>query len=373
MKILLLQKLLSQNTEKTFLITSDKYISYGQFLILVSKICNLLIHRSEKYIFINAEKNEFTIAAYLACAKLGKIAAFIDPMSKSPEQFLSLSSNGFYFSSELYNELKNCDYTLIDSADQIENNEMSEIIFTTGTTGNPKGVLLSHNTVYRTAENINKFTNLQSTDVEMHMMPISHSFGLARVRCCIIAGCPIVLRNGFGNLNLFFESLQNNKGSVISTVPAGILFLLKLAQEKIKSFSGQVRMIELGSAPMTKDEKILLSETLPHTDICMHYGLTEASRSTFLNFKSDINYIDSVGKPNFGTEVLILNSQKERCKNNELGEICVKGTNLFSDYVFTESKASFYNDYFQTGDYGFLNDDGYLFFQARKDEIKIFK
>ena len=369
MKILLLQKLLDKNFEKTFLISGEKHITYGQFLILVSKICNFLISRPEKYIFINAEKNEFTLAAYFACAKLGKIAAFIDPMSKSPKQFLSLSNNGFYFSSTLYDELKNYDYTMIDNADQTEDNEMSEIIFTTGTTGNPKGVLLSHNTVYMTAKNINKFTNLKSTDVEMHMMPISHSFGLARIRCCVIAGCPIVLHNGFGNLNSFFESLEKNKGSVISTVPAGILFLLKLAQGKIKNFSDQVRMIELGSAPMTKEEKMLLLETLPLTDICMHYGLTEASRSTFLNFNNDIDYIDSVGKPNFGTNLLILNSKKEKCKVNELGEICIKGTNLFTNYIFTESKASFYNDYFQTGDYGYLNDHGYLFFQARKDEM----
>lgn len=369
MKIPLLQSLIEHNSDKTFLISAEKRITYGKFLILVSKICNFLNERTERYIFINAEKNEFTLAAYFACAKLGKIAAFIDPMSKFPEQFLSLTNNSFYFSSTLYDELKDREYIMIDNSDQTEDNEMSEIIFTTGTTGNPKGVLLSHNTVYKTAKNINKFTNLKSTDVEMHMMPISHSFGLARIRCCIIAGCPIVLHNGFGNLNLFFESLKKNKGSVISTVPAGINFLLKLAKQKIEKFSDQIRMIELGSAPMTKEEKMLLLEVLPNTDICMHYGLTEASRSTFLNFSNDINFIDSVGKQNFGTNLLILNSKKEICKVNELGEICIKGTNLFSKYIFTESKASFHNGYFQTGDYGYLNEQGYLFFQARKDEM----
>ena len=369
MKIHLLQKLIDQNPNKIFLISQDKKISFKDFLILTSRIYNFLNKKPEKYIFINAEKNEYVIAAYLACAKLGKIASFIDPLSKNPESFYNLTNDSFYFSNELYEKIEHYDYTLINNANQVIHNEFSEIIFTTGTTGSPKGVLLSHRTVYETAYNINKFTNLNSDDIELHMMPISHSFGLARIRCSILKGNTTVLMNGFGNLISFYKNLEKYRATVISTVPAGVRFLLRLSKDKISNYSSQIKMIELGSSPMSTEEKVILTNLLPKTNICMHYGLTEASRSTFLNFKNERKFIDSVGKQNFGTDIKIFNKDGFECDVEDSGEICIKGSNLFSEYIFCDNKTAFNGEYFKTGDYGYVNKEGYLYFEGRKDEM----
>jgi len=370
MKIQLINSLLNHPKEKVFLFIKEKCITYGDFLVLVSKSITYLSKINKNYIFILAEKNEYTLAIYFACLKIGKIACFVDPLSKSPEKFVKLAEEeGFLFSNKDYSEIISCDFDLINNSSQINHNEMSEIIFTTGTTGDPKGVLLSHDTVFETAKNINRFTQLSSSDIEIHMMPISYSFGLARIRCCILQGCSIIFHDGFGNLLDFFKSLEKHKGTVISTVPAGIIFLMKLAKEKLMDYRSQIKMIELGSSPMTANDKKLLAEILPKTQICMHYGLTEASRSTFLNFKNDLRNINSVGKANFGTEISIMGENGFVLKENEPGEICIKGSNLFSKYIFSDHKPNFYNDYFRTGDYGYINDEGYLFFEARKDEM----
>ena len=284
MKIKFIDALLNQSPSKPFLITEGKILSYGDFLQLVSKTVSFLEKSKKKYVFINAEKNEFTLAAYFAASKLGKISAFIDPLAKSPELFFGLSNDdSIYFSKANYKEVNDISFKPIINSVQKKHNEISEIIFTSGTTGLPKGILISHETTLNTAININKFTGLKNTDIEMHMMPISHSFGIARVRCCILEGCTIVFHNGFSNLSSFFTSLEQYKGTVISTVPAGIQYLVKLTKDKISNYKSQIRMIELGSSPMTFESKIELSKLLPNTDICMHYGLTEASRSTFLN------------------------------------------------------------------------------------------
>ena len=370
MKIEFISSLLNQPPNKTFLITNNKVFSYNEFLELVSKTISFLEKSNKKYVFINAEKNEFTLAAYLAAAKLGKISAFIDPLSKYPKKYVELSSGeGVYFSNDDYQKVIECKFEPILNSEQVSNNHLSEIIFTTGTTGKPKGVLISHDTVLKTAMNINKFTGLKKSDIEMHMMPISHSFGLARVRCCILKGCTIIFQNGFSNLVSFFNDLDNHKGTVISTVPAGVQFLLKLTKNKISNYKSQIRMIELGSSPMTSQAKIELTKLLPFTDICMHYGLTEASRSTFLNFKDDNKFINSVGKANFGTEILIIDEKGNKCLNNHNGEICIAGTNLFSEYIFTKVRPKYHNGYFKTGDYGYVDDNGYLFFQGRKDDM----
>lgn len=370
MKIKFIEALLSHPKNKTFLITNDDIITYGHFLELISKTIVFLEKSDKKYIFINAEKNQFTLAAYFASQKLGKIACFVDPLTKSPERFTKLAKNNyFFFTNKYYQEISDIKCETIKNSDQITDNSLSEVIFTTGTTGNPKGVLLSHETIYQTAKNINLFTKLKNDDVEMHMMPLSHSFGLARVRCSILAGNTVVLLNGFGNLVTFYDYLEKFKGSVISTVPAGLQFLIKLSKDRITNFSSQIKMIELGSSPMTKEEKISLTKILPFTNICMHYGLTEASRSTFLNFKDDIEFADSVGKQNYGTEVKIFNSNGKESVKGKSGEICIKGTNLFSKYIFCNDKASFYGDYFRTGDFGYMNNLGYLFFEGRKDDM----
>ena len=103
---------------------------------------------NKKYVFINAEKNEFTLAAYLAAAKLGKISVFIDPLSKHPKKYVELSSgDGFYFSNDDYQKVIECKFEPILNSEQVSNNHLSEIIFTTGTTGEPKGVLISHDTI----------------------------------------------------------------------------------------------------------------------------------------------------------------------------------------------------------------------------------
>ena len=337
MKIKFIEALLSHPQNKTFLITKDDIITYGNFLELISKTIVFLEKSDKKYIFINAEKNQFTLAAYFACQKLGKITCFIDPLTKSPEEFTKLAKNNYlYFTTKDYQEISDIKCETIKNSNQITSNSFSEIIFTTGTTGNPKGVLLSHEVIYKTAKNINLFTKLEKDDVEMHMMPLNHSFGLARVRCSILAGSTLVLLNGFGNLVAFYK---------------------------------QIKMIELGSSAMTKEEKISLTKVLPFTNICMHYGLTEASRSTFLNFKDDIEFADSVGKQNYGTEVKIFNSNGKENDKGESGEICIKGANLFSKYIFCNDKASFYGDYFRTGDFGYINNLGYLFFEGRKDDM----
>jgi len=370
MKIKFIDALLNQSPSKPFLITDDKTLSYGDFLQLVSKTVSFLEKSRKKYVFINAEKNEFTLAAYFAASKLGKISAFIDPLSKSPELFFGLSNDdGIYFSNADYKEVTKIEFKPIINSEQETHNEISEIIFTTGTTGSPKGVLISHETTLNTAININKFTGLKNTDIEMHMMPISHSFGIARVRCCILKGCTIIFQNGFSNLASFFISLDQYKGTVISTVPTGIEFLIKLTKDKISNYQSQIRMIELGSSPMTSESKIELTQLLPNTDICMHYGLTEASRSAFLNFKKDYKTIGSVGKANEGTKILIIDKNDNECSNNESGEICIAGTNLFTEYVFTTQKPQYYKEYFGTGDYGYLDDNGYLFFEGRKDDM----
>ena len=86
MKIEFISSLLNQPPNKTFLITNNKVISYNEFLELVSKTISFLEKSNKKYVFINAEKNEFTLAAYLAAAKARKNNRIYRSVIKAPKK-----------------------------------------------------------------------------------------------------------------------------------------------------------------------------------------------------------------------------------------------------------------------------------------------
>ena len=99
----------------------------------------------------------------------------------------------------------------------------------------------------------------------------------------------------------------------------------------------------------------------------MHYGSTEASRSCFIDFHNDKEYLDSVGKVTQGVYLKIQNEKGKNCKINESGEIFVKGKSVSKKYV--TSKIPKKNGWLPMGDIGFKNEKGYIFLNGRKNDM----
>lgn len=125
----------------------------------------------------------------------------------------------------------------------------------------------------------------------------------------------------------------------------------------------------MGSASFSKDEKEELAALLPWTKICMHYGLTEASRSAFMEFHDDIDALDSVGKASPNTLIKIFDESGVECKNGIEGEICIKGQHVMRGYLKTDNTSAFFGNYFRTGDWGYLDHQGYLYLISRKKDL----
>lgn len=250
--------------------------------------------------------------------------------------------------------------------------DMADILFTTGTTGFPKGVVLSHGNEYSAAVMINTFIGNTCDDVELLALPISHSFGLGRLRCTLVKGGTIDILGSFANVKSFFREMETRKVTGFGMVPASWNFLKKTSGEKIGEYSKQLRYIEIGSAPMKHEEKELLIKLLPKTRICMHYGLTEASRSLFICFNEEQDFLDSIGRPSPGVSAKILDESGEEMPVNEPGELCVKGTHVCCAYWGTDQgrySDSFFGDYFRTGDWGYKDESGYYYLISRKKEL----
>ena len=249
--------------------------------------------------------------------------------------------------------------------------DTADIVFTTGTTGLPKGVMLSHFNIFSSADNINGFIGNTEHEVEVLGLPLCHSFGLGRLRCTLIKGATMVLVGSFANLKLFFNAMDEFHATGFGMVPAVWAYIRKFSGTRISKFAGQLKYIEIGSAAMPVDSKKELCELFPNTRICMHYGLTEASRSAFMEFHENMDRLNTIGKPvSSKVDIRIFDENGRILPDGEQGEICVKGNMVTKSYYRPEENANaFFGDYFRTGDVGYRDTDGNFYLAGRRKEL----
>jgi long-chain acyl-CoA synthetase len=246
------------------------------------------------------------------------------------------------------------------------------ILYTSGTTAKQKGVLLSHRNLLQATQNINEFMQIDPEIRECVTVPLTHSFGFGRVRCVFDVGGRLVLQpSGVSALGAI-QGLKNHGCNALSWVPAGFALCLKHFEKALRQFGGQVRWIEFGSAPMPLEHKHKLIEIFPNARICMHYGLTEASRSTFMEFHTDRLKLETVGRPSPNVDVRIADEDGRLLPPSEPGEIWVRGEHVAAGYWRDEeltARAFAGEGYLRTGDFGFVDADGYVSLLGRKDDM----
>ena len=372
--------------QKTALIQGQTEVSYEQLWREINRYASWFKQNAEQgdRVIISASKNIEFVYTYFGAHLTGMICVPIDPETNEMrlKRIIEVAQPKLMVG-ELRNHGENqvipfgeCCQELeslrIENLDFPNEDDVADLLFTTGTTGLPKGVALTFANQMAAADNINTFVGNTTDDIEMLALPISHSFGLGRLRCVFAKGATLVLLGSFASMKKFFGEMERCHVTGFGMVPASWAYILKMSGEKIGQFSGQLKYIEIGSAFMPLENKQKLMNLLPKTRICMHYGLTEASRSAFISFHDDTDHLMSVGRPSPNTEIAVFSEQGERLGKNEDGEICVKGGHVCSDYwglSKEEFRKDFYEGYFRTGDWGHIDDDGYIHLISRKKEI----
>ena len=258
----------------------------------------------------------------------------------------------------------------IASLDLKPEDPLATIMYTTGTTGPQKGVMLSHANLNQSARNITEFMSIADDIVESIPMPLSHSFGFGRLRVVLNAGGTAVLEQGLLRPEIVLFNIQRLKVNALSLVPTGFDFFQTRLSVFFDIIAPQLKYIELGSAPMTAHHKSQLLSKCPNAVICMHYGLTEGSRSSFLNFSQDRDFLDSVGRPspNCHIKIIPVNQDEEA---TGCGRIAISGDHVAMGYwkMPDTTENAFVNGWLQTGDLGRFDENGYLYFIGREDDM----
>ena len=242
----------------------------------------------------------------------------------------------------------------------IRDDRPAQITYTSGTEGKPKGIVLTYSNLADAAERIIDQMDLTSDVREYVGVPVTYSFGIGRIRAIsAVGGQSYLPPRGFDPLELS-RMLRSGEVNSLSAVPT-LLRILLSSPEAIGDAGKKLRWLEIGSQYMSGAEKRTVRELFPNARIVQHYGLTEASRSTFLQI-SEVpdELLESVGTAVGATEVGI----------SAAGNIRIRGPHvarwrLQADELVALCGA---DGWLETNDLGHI-EDGYLYYDGRADDL----
>jgi acyl-CoA synthetase (AMP-forming)/AMP-acid ligase II len=247
-------------------------------------------------------------------------------------------------------------------------------MYTSGTTGKPKGVMLSHENILSGGENVKISHELKSKDKALCVLPLYHINGLiVTVIGPLVSQSSLVICEKFSATN-FWKYISKFRCTWFSVVPTIISSLLnKYSKVEIDSLNLlSIRFGRSASAALAPEThknfeqnfKIKMIETM---------GLTESCAPILSNpLPPKKNKYGSPGIP-YGNEVIIADNKFNEVSRNTVGQICVKGKNVTKEYYKNpeETKKSFYKDWFLTGDLGYMDEENYVFVKGRIKELII--
>jgi len=249
------------------------------------------------------------------------------------------------------------------------------ILYTSGTTGQPKGALLSHEAFLEELCLVSDQTHPTSEDWVLNALPLFHIFALMfGFLGPIYSGATTVILKSFQPEH-YITSLMKYPITITEIVPTIAFILLQIAEKapQVPQFP-KLRQVICGASALSIEVHRKLEETFK-VHVYEGYGLTEACMAGCLNTTEGKNRKwGSVGKPWPGhNEIAIFNDQSKSLAVGQIGEIVIRGKNLMLGYL-KDPKATaetLRNGWLHTGDLGYLDQDGYLYIIGRKKEMII--
>lgn len=252
---------------------------------------------------------------------------------------------------------------------EANNPELRLVLYTSGTTGTPKGVMLSDRNLIANAESIIKILRISSGDKGALVISPHHAFGNSIINSHLMAGSSVRI----GNMN-FIDSVFSLIGSDVSIfygVPSTYRILLRYLERFRKDFSN-VRTAASAGGGMDRSIVKEIRELAPDIEILPMYGQTEATaRLAYLPAEDVDEFVDTIGKAIPGVILDVFDSEYRPVKPGITGELVATGDNIMLGYLDDEiaTEKRIINGWLHTGDLAQKLPNGYIRLLGRKDDL----
>jgi long-chain acyl-CoA synthetase len=253
---------------------------------------------------------------------------------------------------------------------EIDDYDLAVILYTAGTTGEPKGVMLTHRNLCSNVINSTFLTEFQPDDVMLHALPLSHIYGLTVMNACYLFRHKNVLMRRF-QAEEAFRLIEKYRVTRFSGSPA--MFALMLNSPAVDRYDlSSLRSCGCGSAPLPLEVLIGFQEKFG-CPVLEGYGLSEAAPIVARHRPDMPQKPGSVGQPIPGVEVRIVDEEDNDVPLGAVGELIVRGPNVSPGYykMPEETGRTFRNGWLYTGDMAKMDEDGYLYIVDRKKDLII--
>ncbi|PIP40356.1 MAG: hypothetical protein COX19_05880 [Desulfobacterales bacterium CG23_combo_of_CG06-09_8_20_14_all_51_8] len=383
----------------------DRTLTYNDIDRQITILANALKKQGFKkgdFIHVWVQNSPETLIAYYAIIKLSAVAGPINGWWKAPEvEYLLNDSKGCGLIVEeqylpIFNEIKaKCPHLkkiievserpsedhislagLLAEGDETpftsdaDPEDIAFIFYTSGTTGNPKGVLLSNKNVAADANGINAALNTAENRNFLCFLPLFHVNAMLTCTSSMEKGHCVVLRKQF-SASEFWEVVEKYKINFWSAVPA--VYQILLSDPSRQKFDlSSLEFGICGAAPLTQETMTNFQDTFK-IPIVEGYGLTEGTCVSTINPRVGVRKIGSIGLALPGQEILIVDEHGKEVPTGERGEIVIKGDNVMKGYFNKpeETAKTIINGFLHTGDVGVKDADGYIFIVDRMKDMII--
>ena len=253
--------------------------------------------------------------------------------------------------------------------------DLAAIMWTSGSTGEPKGVMVAHGNILANSRDIIAYMDLRPRDRAMVVLPFSYCYGISLLHTHLAAGASLVLNNGFMFPEKVLDDLERRQCTGLAGVPATYQILLRKTHFAARTFPS-LRWLQQAGGKLPENFLRELRRALPQVKLYVMYGQTEATaRLSYLPPERLDDKLGSIGRglPHTRLEVLRDDGTPVRPGSGEVGEVVASGENITPGYWRDpDETARFFRDgKLHTGDMARVDAEGFLFLVERqRDFIK---
>ena len=253
-------------------------------------------------------------------------------------------------------------------------NDRSMLLFTTGTTGSSKGVVMLHRGDVGIAGNVIEGTSMKKGNVEIIPMPLNHSFGIRRYQSDMVNGGTVCLMDGMVFIGTLWKLVEKYGATSMAISPASLGMIFHLSDERIADYADQLDYIQIGSAPLAEADKEKLLRLLPDTRLYNFYGSSEVGCACILEFSGNGNKTGCIGRPTVNSIVRFTDDAGNVVENGspEAPALLSWGGSIVMEGYYNDpdlTAETLVGGYVRTKDLAYLAEDGDCILVGRSDDV----